>query len=187
MHLNVLPKMNRSVPLIKLRQERWQPVPTDSGVYWWFFPQSLVSDCGLSDYCDLAELNLRGNELGQFCLYHGLARNLSQRISWHADQELTQGALRTGFLSTFRFTLLSLFQIEYYDGKNSIDSIFDQLSVSWQVTSSKEEAKTIEEQELRGNSHYPLNIQGNRHPETLDFIRHLKAMRKCYKAANLVG
>ena len=136
--------MSHCVPLAELRAHRWLSLPEESGVYWWYFPEILVDKINLAGHCEMSSLNLKRNDRGELCLYHGLAKNLSQRIKWHGDQELTLGALSSGFISTFRLTLLALCQIEYAGGKKQIDSIFDQLSVSWQVTSSRREAEDIE-------------------------------------------
>lgn len=115
------------------------------------------------------------------CLYHGMANDLAQRMAWHAAQKLTLSCLRSGFLSTFRFTLLTLNDFDYSEGEKQIDGYFDSLSVSWQTATSRREAAAIESAELRGPYHYPLNIQGNRRTELVDFVRYLKSTRCAYK------
>jgi hypothetical protein len=110
-----------------------------------------------------------------------MANNLAERIEWHAAQRLTLKCLQSGFLSTFRFTLLALNDFDYLGGSNQIDDYFDTLSVSWQAANARDEAESLERSELQGTYHYPLNIQGNRRPEVAALVRHLKATRSSYK------
>lgn len=167
-------------PLSDLRETRWSTIPTSPGVYWWYFPRSALDL--LPGHSLLGRsLNLRQSPDSKVCLYHGLANALAQRIEWHAAQRLTPSALSSGFISTFRFTLLALNDFEYGTSEALINGYFDGLSVAWQPTSSRAEAEAIERSELEGAYRYPLNIQGNRHPELAPFVRHLKAARKTYK------
>jgi len=166
----------------ELRAADWAPVPTDPGVYWWYFPESALERFEIAQRCRLASLRLRRNEDGRVCLYHGMAKSLSQRIEWHAAQALRIGALSSGFLSTLRFTLLALNDFDYLAGSAEIDRFMDGLDFVWQALPSVEAAKESEHKELAaGAVHYPLNIQGNRHPELVGYVRHLKATRKAYK------
>ncbi len=45
---------------------------------------------------------------GTICFLLREAANLAERVAWHAEQDLTVSALRSGLLSTFRLTLLAL-------------------------------------------------------------------------------
>jgi hypothetical protein len=110
-----------------------------------------------------------------------MANNLAERVEWHAAQKLTLKSLQSGFLSTFRFTLLALNDFDYLGGSSQIDDFFDSLSISWQAASSRDEAEVLERSELQGTYHYPLNIQGNKRPELVAFVRHLKSARSSYK------
>jgi hypothetical protein len=110
-----------------------------------------------------------------------MANSLAERVEWHAAQKLTLKCLRSGFLSTFRFTLLALNDFDYQGGASQIDDFFDSLSIGWQTAHSREDAEALERCELQGAYHYPLNIQGNRRPELSAFVRHLKSMRSAYK------
>ncbi len=129
----------------------------------------------------MSRLRLRASSDGKVCLYHGLAKNLAQRIAWHADQKLSPSSLKSGFLSTFRFTLLALNDFPYLNGSGEINGYFDNLFVSWQETESRQEAQALERSELRRGYHYPLNILGNKHPELAPFVRFLQSKRKAYK------
>ena len=165
-----------------MRAVRWRSAPPDPGVYWWYFPECALEQFKIAKRCNLAALRLRRSQEGRVCLYHGMAKSLSQRIEWHAAQPLSIGALRSGFLSTFRFTLLALNDFDYVAGCSEIDRFMDGLDVLWQALPSVEAAEEQEMTELAaGTFHYPLNIQGNRHPEHAGFVRHLKAVRKAYK------
>jgi hypothetical protein len=165
-----------------LRATRWSSLPAGPGVYWWYFPESALERFQIADWCNLASLRLRRSEEGRVCLYHGMATSLCQRIEWHAAQPLGFSALRSGFLSTFRFTLLALNDFEYVAGSSEIDHFMNDLDVLWQALPSVDVAKDLERKELgAGTFHYPLNIQDNRHPELAGFVRHLKDIRKAYK------
>jgi len=167
--------------LADLRAAGWSGIPSSPGVYWWYFPRTALDDLRISQFCDTSRLRLRTLPDGEVCLYHGMANNLSQRVEWHAAQKLTLGSLNSGFLSTFRFTLLALNDFDYWQGEERIDDYFDGLSVAWQATSARQEAEELERTELGGEYHFPLNIQGNRGPELEGYLRHLKSARKAYK------
>jgi hypothetical protein len=166
--------------LADLRKHRWSDVPQGPGVYWWFFPRECVEKFKIADYCDLKELRLRQAPSGKLCLYVGVATSLQQRIKWHAEQKLTLSALRSGFLSTLRKTLLVLNTIEYEVGFGVINEFMDRLEVAWHETGSVEAAEQIENGEL-DEWHYPLNIRGNSRCELQMFLRFLSEQRKAYK------
>lgn len=170
-----------------LRAARWRLVPNAPGVYWWYFPESALDKLQIARRCQLDSLRLRRSEDGFVALYHGIAKSLSQRIEWHAAQALRISALKSGFLSTFRFTLLSLNDLDYLAGSETIDRFMDGLDVVWEALPSIQAAEEREKKELSGPFHYPLNIQGNAHPELAGFTRHLKQTRKAYKQLILAG
>lgn len=169
-------------PLTALRMRAWSDLPPSSGVYWWYFPRTALSSLHIADLANVSQLRFRNAADGKVCLYHGMANNLAERVEWHAAQKLTLSALRSGFLSTFRFTLLALNNFDYLQGAKQIDQYFDGLSVAWRATTTRQEAEKMERSELQGDYRYPLNIQSNRHPELAGFIRHLKLSRSAYKA-----
>ncbi len=173
--------MTEPQPLSVLRENGWSDVPSAPGIYWWYFTRTELDRLRVSELSDVANLRLRVAPDGKVCLYHGMANNLAERIEWHAAQRLTLTCLQSGFLSTFRFTLLALNDFDYLCGSTQIDDYFDSLSVSWQVANSRGEAESLERSELQGACHYPLNIQGNRRPELAALVRHLKAARNSYK------
>ena len=167
--------------LSALRAAAWTGIPSSPGVYWWYFPQTALDHLCIAELSDVSKLRLRHAPDGKICLYHGMANNLAERVQWHAAQKLTLSSLRSGFLSTFRFSLLALNGFDYLQGVQKIDEYFDGLSVAWRVATTRVEAEQMERAELQGEHHYPLNIQGNRRPELLVFVRHLKLSRSAYK------
>jgi hypothetical protein len=168
-------------PVSVLRAHRWADLPLGPGVYWWYFAEGNLDSFRVTAFCDVGRLRLRRSQDGKVCLYHGMAKNLAQRIAWHAAQDLTQQALRSGFLSTFRFTLLALNAFDYLAGRQEIDLFMDELSLSWLETTSSAEAEAIELSELKGEYHYPLNIQDNHRAELAAYTPFLRSLRKAYK------
>jgi hypothetical protein len=167
--------------LSDLRAARWKTIPAGPGVYWWYFPESCVEKFRIFQFCGAAPLTLRRSLTGKVCLYHGMARSLSQRVEWHAEQGLRMSALRSGFLSTFRLTLLALNDYDYLAGQREIDAFMDLLDVEWQSFPTVGDAAAAETHELLIGPHYPLNIQNNRKPALAMYTRHLKATRKLYR------
>ena len=94
-----------------------------------------------------------------------MAKSLAERVEWHAAQTLGLSALRSGFLSTFRLTLLALNGFDYLRGTAEIDAFMNELEVEWRVFATEEAALAAEAAELAGPFHYPLNIRDNRRPE----------------------
>jgi hypothetical protein len=165
-----------------LREENWRNIPASSGIYWWFFPESEIKDLKISTYCDPSDLRLEGVG-GNVCLYLGIAKNLRQRIKWHASQKLRPSALQSGYLSTFRLSLLALKDYSYDEaGERKINDYYDQLGVRWEATESKEDARELELSYIDGKFDYPINIQDNRRESLARFLRFLKDRRKEYRA-----
>ena len=173
--------MTEAQPLLAPRAKGWSGVPSSLGVYWWYFPRTELDRLRVAELCEVPRLQLRLAPDGKVCLYHGMANNLAERVEWHAAQKLTLKCLESGYLSTFRFTLLALNDFDYLDGSSQIDDFFDSLSITWQAADSRHEAEALERSELQSAYHYPLNIQGNRRPELVAFVRHLKSTRSAYK------
>ena len=171
----------RPQSLSGLRRNGWRDVPTQSGIYWWYFPEICVKELGIRELCDLNALKLRRSTDGKVCLYVGVGSSLRQRTESHANQRLTASALKSRGLSTFRKTLLALNWIEYETGFNEINRFMDGLDVSWLETACKQSAEELEMTELQGEFHYPLNIQCNRRRELRTYTEFLKQRRKEYK------
>lgn len=167
--------------LAHLRANKWRTIPAEPGVYWWYFPTSCLQRFRISELCSESALQLRRSPEGRVCLYHGMAKSLAERIEWHAAQKLSLSSLSSGFLSTFRLTLLALNDFDYVRGAAEIDAFMDGLEVQWRVFPTEAEALAAEGAELAGPFHYPLNIQNNRRTELAAFTQHLQAARKAYK------
>ena len=89
------------------------------------------------NHCNINNLLLKNNE-GMLCLYHGYTSNLKKRIVWHSAQKLRQSNLKHGTLSTFRFTLLSLLELNYSDAEEALNNFMDSLEISWQAFDSSD-------------------------------------------------
>ena len=168
----------------RLRESNWTRIPDGPGVYWWYFSKPHLESLEIAHHCVPAGLRLRRAN-GRLCLYVGITERLRQRIKWHAAQHLTQSALRSGMLSTLRFSLLALARFDYNSGDAEINSLMDELDISWISTRGKPEARSIESSELQGDFHFPLNIQGNHRLETVDFVKYLRSRRKTYRKQHL--
>jgi hypothetical protein len=156
-------------------------VPSDAGVNWWYFPEACLDELKIKEFCDTESPTFRRSASGQVCLYVGVASELRERTEWHADQALSQSALNSGFLSTFRKSLLALKWIEYSTGFDEINRFMDRLEIAWQTTADLPSAKQIEAAEIDGEFHFPINLQGNRREELQRYLRYLKQRRKEYK------
>lgn len=171
--------------LADLRAAKWRHVPDAPGVYWWYFPVDCLASFQIETYCPCTNLRLRRVADGRVCLYHGMAKNMRERVIWHSAQKLTASALRSGFLSTFRLTLLALKDFPYSASSKDIDQFMDGLAIAWHPTADVAAAHAAESAELRGTFHYPLNLSGNRRPQLTAFHQHLTSLRRTYKQRNL--
>ena len=152
---------------------------------WWYFPERHLELLGISRHCNLEGLQLRRATSGKLCLYIGIAKNLRERIKWHAEQRLSQSALRSRALSTLRFSLIALGKLNYNSGDDEINRLMDELNVSWVSTRGKPEAEAIESSQLSGDFRFALNIRGNHRVETARFVKYLKEQRKTYRRRHL--
>jgi hypothetical protein len=168
-----------------LRANKWANIPDGPGVYRWYFPPEALHKLRIAEFVPVARLHLRIAPNGHMCLYHGMANSLSQRIQWHAAQRLARSGMESGFLSTFRFTLLALHNFDYWHDEDRLNAEFDQLWVDWQPADSRAHALELEHQEFRSGFHYPLNIQGNPAPELAAYLKFVKQTRKSYKIHTL--
>jgi hypothetical protein len=168
-----------------LRAYNWATIPHGPGVYRWYFPPEAIHQLKIDEYAPVYLLKFRTAPHGHVCLYHGMANSLAQRIQWHAAQRLARSSMASGFLSTFRFTLLALNEFDYWQDEEKLNAYFDQLWVDWQPAESRPHALELEHQEFRSGFHYPLNIQGNPAPELAAYLKFVKQTRKSYKILTL--
>lgn len=171
--------------LADLRTAKWRHVPDAPGIYWWYFPADCLASFQIDTYCLVPDLHLRRVADGRVCLYHGMAKSLQKRVIWHSAQKLNASALRSGFLSTFRLTLLALRDFPYSADSTAIDRFMDGLAVAWHPAVDVAAAQAAEYAELRGPFHYPLNLSGNHREQFMAFHQHLKSLRRTYKQRHL--
>jgi len=178
--------MTNTYAVSNLRQTNWSTVPKGSGYYRWYFPEPSLRPLGLETLPQQAELKLHlieHNGMLYYGFYFGIAKSLRERVTWHSAQPLKRSALKSGFLSTFRFSLLALLDLEYSEsGQRALDDFMNHLFIEWTETSTKAEAEAVERAELRGELTYPINLQGNKTPGARAYVRDLKQKRKQYKA-----
>lgn len=166
----------------ELRMNSWKSVPTQCGVYWWYFPETFVEEFGVFDHCTCARDEFESLPSGELLLYVGVAKSLRQRTAWHAEQRLTQSSLRSGFLSTFRLSLLALCDFPYATAESYINEVFDELRVRWRSCENRTEADEIERQVIGSNTPLPINLRDNHDPRTESFRTRLSQLRKTYKS-----
>jgi hypothetical protein len=96
---------------------------------------------------------------------------LAERVAWHAEQDLTVSALRSGFLSTFLLSLLTLDEFEYAISGSIASSIRCLSFGHTRTLASKPRTSTW--LNLSASSHCPLNIRHNRREELEQYRRFL--------------
>ena len=166
-----------------LRNGNWKDLPSEPGVYWWYFPKQNADRLlnPLLRKSQIEALNLRRSKDGKVCLYCGMAGSLHVRGRWHAAQKLTRSALKSRFLSTLRFTLLALTDLDYRKAEQRINRFMDGVTLEWRSAKSREDAQHQEAREFKSKFHYPLNIKSNSCVELGDCVRKLKRIRREYR------
>jgi len=138
-------------------------------------------------------LNLSSQDLLQFierkqnlyCIYVGIAVNESirSRLDWHVNDPQTESRVKNGTLSTLRQSISSAVCHNQYDKKGT-DDFIDRLFVEYFDVDSRiksTEAKDIIiaiESKMMSDNLCILNIQGNRHPASIEVKSKLKQVRK---------
>ena len=163
-----------------LRVDKWKGLPSDPGVYWWYFPKQDAKRLlkSLLSKSQIQALNLRPSKDGKVCLYCGMAGSLRVRGRWHAAQKLTRSALKSRFLSTLRFTLLALTKMDYYKAEQRINRLIDGVTLEWISAKSRKDAQHQEAREFKSKFHYPLNIRSNSCAELADCVGKLQGIRR---------
>lgn len=123
-----------------------------------------------------------------YYIYVGIAvkESIYSRINWHIRQSHTISSLKSGYLSTFRFSLCSLLSLDYID-EISTNKFIDELYVEYFTIDEKIKSKKakniiekIEKKEIENNN-LPINISGNNSTVLKPFIKELKKARKLSK------
>lgn len=166
---------------LKEQDPNLKSIPKEAGVYRWWFPKELA-EILLSSLkgLDLALINKEEiNDKEYWCLYFGIAKNLRQRIHWHACQNHTISTVNRGFLSTLRQSISALLMLNQTTSRDKVSDILEQCYWDWVSTDTKNTAKDIEKREL-SDGYFPLNIQENKSvPHSI--LTQLKELRKRHK------
>ena len=160
--------------LIRDRNWRAERLLAEPAVYQWWGPVTVA---------ERLKVPIQGctqSPRGDVLLYVGIANSLRERLHWHVCQNHTPSAIRSGFLSTLRFTLSALLG-ESLIKMDELNTLIDHLTVSFEYCPSREAALELERRLMHQHA-LPLNIQGNKHP----FIRKLKSLRAECKKRSLL-
>ena len=151
------------------------------GIYRLWVPQHLV-DTALRDLDCTKTLSkeIEGKEYR--ALYVGMSKNLYHRLDWHINDEHSESAVKSGYISTLRHTIGAFLGDEnrpLTELVNEVNAFLDQCYFEWEYTSSEAMAKYIESV-LLSIHYYPFNIQDNPNlPKKVrvEIIRRRKAIK----------
>ena len=170
-----------SVKLLKEQDPRFTSIPQEPGIYRWWFPketaQQLLSSIHGIETNRICKEVIQGEEY--WCLYFGIAKDLRQRIRWHACQKHTASAVKHGILSTLRQSISALSQLDQTTSTDKVSELLERCYWDWLSTASKEDAKIIEKREI-SKGYFPINIQENKSVAPT-VLAQLKSLRKKYK------
>ena len=170
-----------SVKLLKEQDPRFISIPKESGIYRWWFPketaQQLLSSIHGIETNRICKEVIQGEEY--WCLYFGIAKDLRQRIRWHACQKHTASAVKHGILSTLRQSISALSQLDQTTSTDKVSELLERCYWDWLSTASKEDAKIIEKREI-SKGYFPINIQENKSVAPT-VLAQLKSLRKKHK------
>lgn len=170
-----------SVKLLKEQDPRFTSIPKEPGIYRWWFPketaQQLLSSIHGIETNRICKEVIQGEEY--WCLYFGIAKDLRQRIRWHACQKHTASAVKHGILSTLRQSISALLQLDQTTSTDKVSELLERCYWDWLSTASKEDAKIIEKREI-SKGYFPINIQENKSVAPT-VLAQLKSLRKEHK------
>ena len=170
-----------SVKLLKEQDPRFTSIPQEPGIYRWWFPQEtarkLLSSIHGIEINRICKEVIQGEEY--WCLYFGIAKDLRQRIRWHACQKHTASAVKHGILSTLRQSISALLQLDQTTSTDKVSELLERCYWDWLSTASKEDAKIIEKREI-SKGYFPINIQENKSVDPT-VLTQLKSLRKEHK------
>lgn len=170
-----------SVKLLKEQDPRFTSIPKEPGIYRWWFPketaQQLLSSIHGIETNRICKEVIQGEEY--WCLYFGIAKDLRQRIRWHACQKHTASAVKHGILSTLRQSISALSQLDQTTSTDKVSELLERCYWDWLSTASKEDAKIIEKREIT-KGYFPINIQENKSVAPT-VLAQLKSLRKKHK------
>lgn len=166
---------------LKEKDPKFLSVAKEPGVYRWWFPRDLAEKLlkpltGVGTKQISKEI-VDGEEY--WCLYLGIAKDLRQRIRWHACQKHSPSAVKHGFLSTLRQSISALLGLDQTMSAADVNDVLEKCYWDWCPTATKEEAEAIEKKQLI-SGYFPINIQGNKNVDPA-VIKQLKELRKKHK------
>lgn len=166
---------------LKEKDTKFLSVAKEPGVYRWWFPRDLAEKLlkpltGV-DTKQISKEIVDGEEY--WCLYLGIAKDLRQRIRWHACQKHSPSAVKHGFLSTLRQSISALLGLDQTMSAAAVSDVLEQCYWDWCPTVTKEKAEAIEKERL-SSEYFPINIQGNKKVGSA-VIKRLKELRKKHK------
>ena len=116
-----------SVKLLKEQDPRFTSIPKEPGIYRWWFPketaQQLLSSIHGIETNRICKEVIQGEEY--WCLYFGIAKDLRQRIRWHACQKHTASAVKHGILSTLRQSISALLQLDQTTSTDKVSELLE--------------------------------------------------------------
>ena len=108
-----------------------------------------------------------------------IAKDLLQRIRWHACQKHSPSAVKHGFLSTLRQSISALLGLDQTMSAADVSDVLEKCYWDWCPTATKGDAEDIEKEQL-SSEYFPINIQGNKSVDPA-VIKRLKELRKKHK------
>lgn len=157
----------KSVKVQTLREtikKRQCEIPLGPGIYcWWFEEEGARILLKALPEVDLSKAQSRMVDGKRwFALYFGISKNLRGRLRWHLTQHHTQSSVKSGFISTLRFSLSALLGLPATKAEEAVNKFIDEYCIiDYKAVESIKEAEVIEKKELT-TKYYPLNITNNR-------------------------
>ncbi len=166
---------------LKEKDPKFLSVAKEPGVYRWWFPRDLAEKLlkPLADV-DTKQISKEIVDGGEYwCLYLGIAKDLRQRIRWHACQKHSPSAVKHGFLSTLRQSISALLGLDQTMSAADVSDVLEKCYWDWCPTATKGDAEDIEKVQLI-SGYFTINIQGNKNVDPA-VIKRLKELRKKHK------
>lgn len=167
---------------LKEKDPKFLSVAKEPGVYRWWFPRDLAEKL-LEPLAGVDTTQISKKEIvdGEeyWCLYFGIAKDLRERIRWHACLKHSPSAVKHGFLSTLRQSISALLGLDQTMSADKVSDVLEKCYWDWYPTATKEDAEDIEKEQLT-KVYFPINIQGNKKVGSA-VIKRLKELRKKHK------
>lgn len=169
-------------------------IPNVPGWYRWWAPLDVVKQLLNSPFISgtyleqltpyLTERVVDGDPY--YCVYVGIAKSLRSRLHWHVNQNHTEKAVETGYLSTLRQSVSSLVAGNQFE-KDETNRIIDQMLIEYyslpksvKMDAAEELLEKTELSEIQ-NMTLPLNILDNNNKNLTEFTAELRKVRKSSK------